>query len=107
MSRGCTLIRLTRGKKCIILSSGLHKSLFFCIFVADMYRITREQYDMLHRVSVEGKRAVDKALLTDLMEMTGVRVANTLCGQCWVDATMQVYNVIKRAGYEIDDTMGD
>lgn len=68
-----------------------------------MYRITQAQYDMLHRVSVEGKRAVDKALLTELMAMTGVRVANTLCGQCWVDATMQVYNTLKRVGYEVTD----
>lgn len=68
-----------------------------------MYRITKAQYDMLHRVSVDGKRAVDKPLLAELLAMTGVRVANTLCGQCWVDASMQVYNVIKRAGYEVTD----
>ena len=68
-----------------------------------MYRITQAQYDMLHRVSVEGKRAVDKSLLSDLMAMTGVRVANTLCGQCWVDATMQVYGVLRRGGYEVTD----
>ena len=68
-----------------------------------MYRLTKAQYNMLHRVSVEGKRAVDKPLLAELLAMTGVRVANTLCGQCWVDACMQVYNVIKRAGYEVTD----
>lgn len=68
-----------------------------------MYSLTKAQYNMLHRVSVEGKRAVDKQLLSELLDMTGVRVANTLCGQCWVDATMQVYNVIKRAGYEVTD----
>lgn len=70
---------------------------------ASTYRITRAELQMLQRVAEVGKSAIDRAMLSELMSLTGVSVRNIGCGQCWVDAAMSVYNVIKRAGYEVID----
>lgn len=70
---------------------------------ASTYRITRAELQMLQRVAEVGKSAIDSAMLSELMSLTGVRVRNIGCGQCWMDAAMQCYNVIKKAGYEVSD----
>lgn len=67
------------------------------------YRITRAELQMLQRVAEVGKSAIDRAMLSELMSLTGVRVRSIGCSQCWMDAAMQCYNILKRAGYEVTD----
>lgn len=67
------------------------------------YSITRDELQMLQRVAEVGRSAIDRTMLSELMSMTGVRVRNIGCSQCWVDAAMQCYNILKNAGYEVTD----
>jgi len=69
-----------------------------------MYKITKAEERVLLDAAERGVfRQGDMALLNGLMSLCGVRVANILCSRCYVDAAIQCFHVLRKAGYEVTD----
>lgn len=70
----------------------------------NMYKITKTEERVLLDAAERGIfRQGDMGVLNSLMSMCGVRVANTLCSRCYVDAAIHCLYILRKAGYEVED----
>lgn len=69
-----------------------------------MYRITKTEERVLLDAAENGIfRQGDMGVLNSLMSLCGVRVANTLCSRCYVDAAIHCLYILRKGGYEVED----
>ena len=70
----------------------------------NMYKITKTEERVLLDAAEKGIfRQGDMGVLNSLMTLCGVRVANTLCSRCYVDAAIHCLYILRKAGYEVED----
>lgn len=70
----------------------------------NMYKITKTEERVLLDAAERGIfRQVDMGVLNSLMTLCGVRVANTLCSRCYVDAAIHCLYILRKGGYEVED----
>ena len=69
-----------------------------------MYKITKTEERVLLDAAEKGIfRQGDIGVLNSLMLLCGVRVANTLCSRCYVDAAIHCLYILRNGGYEVED----
>ncbi len=69
-----------------------------------MYKITKSEERVLLDAAERGVfRQGDMGILNSLMSVCGVRVANTLCIRCYIDAAIQCFYILRKEGYEVTD----
>ena len=69
-----------------------------------MYKITKTEERVLIDAAENGVfRQGDIGVLNSLMSLCGVRVANTLCSRCYVDAAIHCLYILRKDGYEVED----
>ena len=69
-----------------------------------MYKITKTEERVLLDAAERGIfRQGDMGVLNSLMSLCGVRVANTLCSRCYIDAAIHCLYILRRGGYEVED----
>ena len=69
-----------------------------------MYKITKTEERVLLDAAEKGMfRQGDMGVLNSLMSLCGVRVANTLCSRCYVDAAIHCLYILRKGGYEVED----
>ena len=69
-----------------------------------MYKITKTEERVLLDASENGVfRQGDIGVLNSLMSLCGVRVANTLCSRCYVDAAIHCLYILRKEGYEVEN----
>ena len=69
-----------------------------------MYRITKTEERVLLDAAERGIfRQGDMGVLNSLLSLCGVRVANTLCSRCYVDAAIHCLYILRNGGYEVED----
>ena len=69
-----------------------------------MYKITKTEERVLLDAAERGIfRQGDMGVLNSLMLLCGVRVANTLCSRCYVDAAIHCLYILRKGGYEVED----
>ena len=70
----------------------------------NMYKITKTEERVLLDAAERGVfRQGDIGVLNSLMTLCGVRVANTLCSRCYVDAAIHCLYILRKGGYEVED----
>ena len=70
----------------------------------NMYKITKTEERVLLDAAEKGVfRQGDIGLLNSLMSLCGVRVANTLCSRCYIDAAIHCLYRLRKGGYEVED----
>lgn len=68
-----------------------------------MYKITKTEERVLLDAAENGIfRQGDMGVLNSLMLLCGVRVANTLCSRCYVDAAIHCLYILRKGGYEVE-----
>lgn len=69
-----------------------------------MYKITKKEERVMLDAAERGVfRRGDMGVLNSLMSLCGVRVANTLCSRCYVDAAIHCFAILRKEGYETED----
>lgn len=69
-----------------------------------MYKITKTEERVLLDAAEKGVfRQGDMGVLNSLMLLCGVRVANTLCSRCYIDAAIHCLYILRKGGYEVED----
>ena len=69
-----------------------------------MYKITKTEERVLLDAAEKGVfRQGDMGVLNSLMSLCGVRVANTLCSRCYIDAAIHCLYILRKGGYEVED----
>ena len=69
-----------------------------------MYKITKTEERVLLDAAEKGiVRQVDMGVLSSLMLLCGVRVANALCSRCYIDAAIHCLYILRKGGYEVED----
>lgn len=72
--------------------------------IKNMYKITKTEERVLLDAAENGVfRQGDMGVLNSLMLLCGVRVANTLCSRCYVDAAIHCLYILRKGGYEVED----
>ena len=70
----------------------------------NMYKITKTEERVLLDAAEKGIfRQGDMGVLNSLMLLCGVRVANTLCSRCYIDAAIHCLYILRKGGYEVED----
>lgn len=70
----------------------------------NMYKITKTEERVMIDAAEKGVfRQGDIGVLNSLMSLCGVRVANTLCGRCYIDAAIHCLYILRKGGYEVED----
>ena len=70
----------------------------------NMYKITKTEERVLLDAAEKGVfRQGDMGVLNSLMLLCGVRVANTLCSRCYIDAAIHCLYILRKGGYEVED----
>lgn len=70
----------------------------------NMYKITKTEERVLLDAAEKGIfRQGDMGVLNSLMSLCGVRVANTLCSRCYIDAAIHCLYILRKGGYEVED----
>ena len=73
-------------------------------FLEKMYKITKNEERVMRTAVEQGVfRLVDAPILNGLMSLCGVRVANTLCSRCYVDAAIHCFYILRKEGYEVEN----
>ena len=71
---------------------------------AKMSKITKTEERVMLDAAEKGIfRQGDIGVLNSLMSLCGVRVANTLCSRCYLDAAIHCLYILKKGGYEVED----
>ena len=69
-----------------------------------MYKITKTEERVLMDAGEKGVfRQGDMGVLNSLMSLCGVRVANTQCSRCYIDAAIHCLYILRKGGYEVED----
>ena len=69
-----------------------------------MYKITKTEERVMLDAAENGVfRQGDIGVLNSLMSLCGVRVANTLCSRCYVDAAIHCLYILRKEGYEVEN----
>ena len=69
-----------------------------------MYKITKTEERVMLDAAENGVfRQGDIGVLNSLMSLCGVRVANTLCSRCYIDAAIHCLYILRKGGYEVED----
>lgn len=70
----------------------------------NMYKITKTEERVLLDAAKNGIfRQGDMGVLNSLMLLCGVRVENTLCSRCYIDAAIHCLYILRKGGYEVED----
>ena len=85
-------------------AAGVEKFPPFLKRKENMYKITKTEERVLLDAAEKGIfRQGDMGVLNSLMSLCGVRVANTLCSRCYIDAAIHCLYILRKGGYEVED----